>query len=329
MEQSHLTEEKAIAVPPPAPALRFSEWHVEPPAPPTLLQRLQRAHWERVLAVVAIATVIGLYLTVRLVFHFRGFSEAGQVILWLSIILWTHARYLRGHEEVSDLMEYPSELAQCPVEVSYSAFGVCYGEDIGVVTFIEGRMHFQGRRSSFDLSRADAMPPPWSQDKGHVSFWSTPKWRVVWGGEAMIDLIPLERIKGHDQNYRRLFRSSFEEWRGSSGRFQDSVLPPTTPLPKRIRQARIAPSVVRALQYFMYAVAVLTPVIYWVWHDLFTCAFLLIAATAVGFACMACAKSMDKAADGLRRLGSGERPEPFAISVEGRTLPVGDRIRKS
>ncbi len=150
--------------------------------------------------------------------------------------------YGRVHDSVKNLMDLPPTLEQFPVDVAFLYEGTVYGRDVGVVSFADGQMHFEGLRTTFSLPKASLankqvrrLGNSRTGMKVYRLFWDCPS---VYGGELLIT--PYDSVEGVGSGFRGAFDSQFYAWSESKSYGTTPILPPIRPLAEQIRAYWIA-----------------------------------------------------------------------------------------
>ena len=229
---------------------KFSEWLPSPPPDPDFLRRLRTLRWER--AGIAVALAGGWALVFALIPFLPSPGILVGISCWLlapaTVAAWMRTQTRRAAPHVADLVDLPATCPQFPVELQYRFHGCVYGVDEGLISFVEGWMHFQGRRTSWFLScndghsrvvgrhfqvlgyaalRSDANSIPFVRDV----FWKK-------GGKPYrIRITPMDSVDGLGTGLCRGFGEAIQKWH-SSARLdsRNCIYPPVAAMPGLIER---------------------------------------------------------------------------------------------
>ena len=221
---------------PPHP-VRFSEWQSAPPPDTDFLRRVGRLRWEKGLGAAAIAVVWVAYFW--LFVGFGPFHGGGGFIGTLGLLtsaVWMNVRSRRAAPHVADLLDLPATCAQYPVELRYAVDNVTYGSDEGILSFVDGWMHFQGRRTSWSLAAKGTSLSPLGSSAHTKKQRTDYGRRVNWSdGKSMysIQLLPMDGLDGLGSGLRKKCHVTLEEWKNSASVASANVtVPPIQVLPE-------------------------------------------------------------------------------------------------
>jgi hypothetical protein len=206
--------------------LQVATWRKELPQSPTLSQKLKHFPWLNLL-VPAILGAAWIVLNVWLIWvkHINW----GTVPLNVPFIaLVYNLLHTRTPESVRELMDFPSLSPQFPVSVTMSNKRGRRVRDIGIVTFSDDLLHFQGRRTSFDLlnlfTTINPLPFPDNSPKinlGKVQpskqnssflFTNIPlSWSIGDSG-GRIQFTPYQGVPGIKGNHAKRFHGAMHDW---------------------------------------------------------------------------------------------------------------------
>jgi hypothetical protein len=149
-------------------------------------------------------------------------------------------------------MDLPPVLPQFPVEVVYSTRNVVYGRDVGVATFIDGALHFQGRKSRFSLAQA-----AWkTEDPTAYRFqhWYTLS-TVYRGVPFLVSMSCYDSVPGVGGGFQRAMKERMAHPETSlADPVRSLVMPPLVPDPS-LRPAFWKMDVRLAIVFMMFAAA--------------------------------------------------------------------------
>ncbi len=222
----------------------FSEWLPEPPADPQFLRRVARLRWEKGAAVISIAAIWAGFMWLLSMKHASGLGGLTSPLVMATAAIWTRARSRRASPYLADLLDLPAACPQFPVELTYLVGNLSYGSDAGIVSFVDGWMHFQGRRTSWSLNLANSSLDPSAKKGGFINqsaeIIQTVRWKHL-GQDYLIRMISLDQIDGLGGGLRKQFANAIREWRMCSIPSSDAaVLPPLMPvtsMPEKQRSA--------------------------------------------------------------------------------------------
>jgi hypothetical protein len=169
------------------------------------------------------------------------YSMGGNIFLSSSLIpfsyaMWFRMRSRRAGPQLMELIDAPSAVRQYPVEVRYRKEEQAYGEDQGVLSFVDGLVSFEGLRSSFTLSKANGSyrgVPIVKQRRHAPEDLLIHRFNWLDGyDEYEVDVIPFEKLKGGSENMRSDFIADVEAWFSHvSPETKYSLLPPKSLMP--------------------------------------------------------------------------------------------------
>ncbi len=163
---------------------------------------------------------------------FVGFS-----IYWMAVTnAWRRKRLVR---RLSPLMADPCPLGQHAVEILLLEEGHRYGDDQGVVSFVDGWMHYEGKACSFALSPRNVVSiadERHAAPKGMRAPWTHPLRLLIRAGDGRRVLLAMtscyaehwftQKKNGPEE---RAFREELEAWRTGPQPAEGTVLPPLEP----------------------------------------------------------------------------------------------------
>jgi hypothetical protein len=153
---------------------------------------------------------------------------------------YLRARFHRTPQAVREMMDFPATIPQFPVQITFYTATSKVGHDVGVITFIDDILHFEGRQISFDLTRqwADMIfiyqqRKP-SKDKRGI-------YQIDWRGGThygKVKVISYRSIPGSMTNYVKEFDAALMSWLETTPIYHDKItLPPV--LSRRQSQAQL------------------------------------------------------------------------------------------
>jgi hypothetical protein len=220
-----------------------AEWRAEAPAPSTVDERVRRLDWNCVtLNAMATAGTLGFLGVFQLLWPLHARSSnvgafmafGGLAVALIALLL--RFRFRAAGSEIGEMMDLPTAVEQFPVRAALYAGKTRYGLDVGVVAFVDHRLHFEGRLMTFDVSRAEVSEAlgrlaKFFHSKREISVTSEPENRKV-------TFYPYDRVLGDSRRYRREFALAFRDWsQTQEGHTGTSLLPPRYPTAKTIRRA--------------------------------------------------------------------------------------------
>ena len=261
----------------------LTEWQIAPPAPPLLRERSRRWPWRKWLT--ATFLTLAWLAAIYLMFQMRN-TGIFYVCLIATIGLYNRAKFGRAGLDVRDLMDLPPVVPQYPVEVVYHYRNAVYGSDNGIVSFVDGSMNFQGRKSRFSLTHAHLV----NASEATPSNIASPRHRYLmtfaYGeGTYLIALRSFDSVPGVGVGFQAKFRAAFHRYHAPSNeRSQPALLPPLTSDPEarkmflKMRAVAVA-LLLASLAAVIYGVAIWAPRWEtWIWE------FQLVAFGAAGIA---------------------------------------------
>jgi hypothetical protein len=143
--------------------------------------------------------------------------------------LFLRLRYHRTPETIRDMMDFPSVVPQFPVQITiYNATGKA-GQDIGVITFDEDILHFEGRQIAFDLPSGWSDPVYTARNRKSSTFSHGP-YEISWSigdqtGKLRIN--SFRSVSGSTTEFAPAFRTAFGTWRAATPNYHPKItLPP-------------------------------------------------------------------------------------------------------
>jgi hypothetical protein len=182
--------EKALAA---SKAVRVATWREQKPLERErlwqLLRRMPPIKWPICTLVAAVLVPLGYVFPVL---------QSAYLVLG-ALVMFDFIRIGRWLEKTSpgteEMLDLPTPGAQYTVRVLLSHQGTTYGEDSGVISVMEGGLHFSGRCTDFSLTRltsrlrkSKGVPPVFVVDFGLTVLWAT--WALcrsrtnIWGGRT-------------------------------------------------------------------------------------------------------------------------------------------------
>lgn len=220
------------------PALaKYSDWLPAPPPDPDFLRRLRRVRWEKGVAAVA---MVGACAGFTWLFFWN--LHVNPLLIIQAVIgswgaVWLRAKSWRAAPHVSDLLDLPATFPQFPVELKYKILGCSYGADEGVLSFVDGWMHFQGRRTSWSLCApgANAIGVQAVSSCAQASS-TTPVTKIItWrrlGRSYQIEVLPMDRLEGLGAGLQRKFSLELDAWNRTARRCKGApIFPPVQAVP--------------------------------------------------------------------------------------------------
>ena len=118
--------------------------------------------------------------------------------------------------------------------------GAEYGRDHGVVTFVEGQLHFEGFRARFSLPSASLSNQRiTSFGSKQVSYES---YYLEWEGGGIrgtVRLTPCDKVEGVGSDLRAQFDRLFCPWLADKSKEAEAILPPIKPQSGKLRKVKI------------------------------------------------------------------------------------------
>ncbi len=192
--------------------IRYAEWR-SPSAP---LQSKTRFRWTWK------AGLLGAYGVVCLGMIIRGLViQQGSPFIFFFCSSGFISLLGSNREQPWDVLaDDPAPIDQFRVYVQLKLAELTYGRDAGLVSFVDGWLIFEGRRTSFSIRHEDV-------DKFHSG--QTGQLRLVWEAEGIRYLTEI-RLAEEDPNRAKLFAIGGNEWKGSKILTDgQSVFPPNRP----------------------------------------------------------------------------------------------------
>jgi hypothetical protein len=195
---------------------RFATWHTPPSPDPVLLRRLKRLRYERFLAILGgITLFFGIFTWIEITHaRFGGFT-ACLAGIFTSFILWVWSR--RARTDTSHLFDIPATVPQFPIDLRMTVSGLSIGSDSGAISFIGDHLHFEGLRTSFDVTRWDVSVLLNGSDR--LNQRTARRSRTVLsisylvGGERFtITLSPYDQVPGLGNGLLARFRIAVQDW---------------------------------------------------------------------------------------------------------------------
>ncbi len=213
----------------------FGEWRPAPPRP--LLLRLQEVGRPADLCYGLILLLIFL--------AFVLWAHAGSALFTVGALFamcaftWGYTLLKRwSNESIRDLMDIPSVIAQYPVDVQFLSNGAQYGSDKGIVSFVDGAMHFQGFRCSFNFPVERARISMLQQSEERVLANSI--YNIPWyedGFFGVVRIKPIDTLQGVGDTFATKFWFAYRDWDSERMTGPDRcLLPPRTPLPQAMER---------------------------------------------------------------------------------------------
>jgi hypothetical protein len=209
--------------------LSFAEWRQEPPKPPQLKERLRRLPWFYLGCVVAWFLVIAILSVIQEMLHLKGVVQAMST--GSAVFVVAYLRLRQAPQSVRELLDLPSEIDQYPVSVDIFCEGQKMGSDLGVVTFVDDALHFEGRRTSFSFSNEITQGKTISLKEKQKGRSIAIPWRA--GGQSgLIAFGPFDTVPGVGKGYLFKFVRDLAIWKVTPQTKQASTrLPPRYPAP--------------------------------------------------------------------------------------------------
>ncbi len=174
---------------------------------------------------------------------YSGIMAIGSVGAWYSswvllgiafLLLWLETTRLLAHagSSVRGLMDLPAGVDQFPVRLRYIANDVSYGADQGLLSFLDGSVHFQGRRTTFSFPVAGARI---FRDRGKRA--APRMYSLRWDAEDFsreIQVRPFDSIVGLGSGYSCRFWLACPESEGRVTPEEPGLLPPRAPQPGKL-----------------------------------------------------------------------------------------------
>lgn len=210
----------------------FATWHEPPPADPVFLRRVRRLRFERFLVVVGIVGFYVAAIVVSLVARVHVISGLGGtwgIVAMLVIWAWTR----RARPDTVYLFDLPPTVPQFPVDVTIRANDHEIGRDSGALSFIGDVVRFEGRRTSFELSRGDVVPSLNVTTKGRPRNAYTRKRLSLFYRDGAncyrVSITPYDRLDGVGRKLLAPFTDAAFEWTHLAfGSAFGSAYPPRT-----------------------------------------------------------------------------------------------------
>ena len=175
----------------------------------------------KVLRLAAFAEMVGgQWLAAALLFIFASAPEgvvSSLDAIWGGRIHLKARRFSPRPLPVSELLTLPSPEPSFPCRIEILNRGTLVGTDIGIVTFLEGWLHYEGHRTSFSLRRSD------------VSERSGERLNLAEGGTVAFE--PHDWIELGDTvefDLKKRFGANLRSWMRSDAPVGEPILPPLT-----------------------------------------------------------------------------------------------------
>jgi hypothetical protein len=240
------------------PTTTFAEWRPAAPQPPQFTTRLNRLPWDvGVRACFFIAAICaGILILDKFNLYFFSGSWINALIVWGAF----PSIFSKAPESVKEMMDFPEVVPQYPVHVSILRGGVKVGTDVGVVTFSDHLLHFEGRKTSFGFARRDIFLTERPKKMRMTNrFQASVEWSYE-NGDGKLQIVPYGRVSGSKKRYGLDFKVAMWNWETSKSlsKFR-SILPPRYPLDTEIRRAE---ALGRAGLWIVGVLAVPTPCLF-------------------------------------------------------------------
>ncbi len=211
---------------PPSKQVQHSTWSPSRFSDPGVLSRVKRLPWEMLPASILLAVA---WVAVLVVTWMRpSLVRLMPWLVWGTTLTWLRIRLRGAPPHLSDLVDLPGAFSQFPVEVTYKTGPYTYGFDAGIVSFVDGWMHFRGHRTSWAIT-PDTVKV---LDLGSKNLRRI-HWREVDGRCHEVSVWPIDKIGGIPGQLRVRFLEALDEWKDKSTSSQAHVvLPPKTPDPE-------------------------------------------------------------------------------------------------
>jgi hypothetical protein len=206
---------------------------------------MRQVRWDAwLIGLLSFAAVIGTYVIVYHLTHFTGlgaFSSYG-----VSALVYMLRRRVASHR-LGALITSPSPVSQHPVRLELKKEGALYGDDYGIVTFIDGSLVYDGFLTSFSLSPLWAPPAQEKIDRQFGNWVASQTYHVKWqvqGARFEAVFTPQVGIPGADRNFEKKLRGDFTTWKnwtklgGKVAAQGQDVIPPLSPQPGFVEQLR-------------------------------------------------------------------------------------------
>lgn len=218
----------------PYPTPLFAKWRAE--------GRPRRIAPEERLAQMDVSTKVGsaLFMVVLLTMVVSAITGFGAISLLLMPAAAVCGLFLfrKGQveaESFSGVFDSPSDLLQFAVLIKLRAGSIEYGSDLGVVSFSDGWLHYQGKLTEFHVARdstdrGPSYPNPFGLTEFDVGFRDG-------AVNATARFAPVTRTGALACNCPRSLLEGWQEWRmtPNGGR---SLFPPCVPQERAIAVAR-------------------------------------------------------------------------------------------
>ncbi|HWD41667.1 MAG TPA: hypothetical protein VG944_22690, partial [Fimbriimonas sp.] len=138
----------------------FGSWHPASSQPVSFWVRVKDGWRERAVGWLVLPVLLvmigGLFFGGVAYWTSGSFLNVGSAagIFALVAFVWMVGKgWPKSPRALQDLMDVPPVLPQFPVSIALMFKGLFYGQDQGVVTFVDGQLHFEGLRTCFSLPR--------------------------------------------------------------------------------------------------------------------------------------------------------------------------------
>ncbi len=223
----------------------FAQWHAPARNWAPVQTKLKQARWERALPVLFFlaGTVLFWWLFVRLSLFERLFLRLAEFLffgLLALIIVRTWRR--RPNPAVLHLFDIPRAENQFPVRISLLGSGTSLGSDEGVISFVDGWLHYQGLKTSFSLkpNSVEHDSTPFTRhglqglfiSKGQAQQFETHT--LTYSLESFVcslRIVPFDRVQGIEIPLRDRFNAEIRAWKeGKIPLDGESLMPPALPI---------------------------------------------------------------------------------------------------
>ena len=222
-----------------SPLTMAAEWNLEVIDPRTRGERAGRAIELSALALLAVGGVLGaigiLYLLLAPVLTF-------PLAFLVAYALIKFAKHQRPPNPINHLMDLPAGSPQYPAKVQISYLGLKMGEDLGVVTFADNMLHFEGKRTAFGFDRSFSRNPrSFRRDWAIMaSYLVLPSTNLRWEDgkrKGTVAFTPFESGRKISSYERVQFRFALDTWASADSKpALISLLPPIQPDHETLRK---------------------------------------------------------------------------------------------
>ncbi len=222
------------------PVARFCKWLPEPAPCAHLLGRAHSIRWE--IGAVAVLIAGSWCLVSYWLISFNPLGNLGPFLVVPSFWLWRLVRTRRAWPELAQLADRPSLLPQFPVEVRYEVYKNAYGADKGMVSFVDGWLHFEGRLTSWSVQTNGVTygRPETVQGLGHLfSCEDRGRHLLHWRSKGRIlcvSVVVQDQLDGSSKGLQAKFVDALQAWQFMP--CEDRVIqvwPPTSVMPTLVR----------------------------------------------------------------------------------------------